>query len=70
MTIAAATVNLSTDYTLHFRCYSIWSCAYFLIFCFWLQILFSEARVMGLGPRFMSIYIQKLAVSSFLLYGF
>ncbi|XP_004290840.1 PREDICTED: DIS3-like exonuclease 2 [Fragaria vesca subsp. vesca] len=26
------------------------------------EILFSEARVMGLGPRFMSIYIQKLAV--------
>lgn len=30
-----------------------------------LQILFSEARVLGLGPRFMSIYIQKLAVSCF-----
>ncbi|PRQ26500.1 putative exoribonuclease II [Rosa chinensis] len=26
------------------------------------EILLSEARVMGLGPRFMSIYIQKLAV--------
>lgn len=33
---------------------------------FW-QILFSEARVLGLGPRFMSIYITKLAVSSMLL---
>lgn len=32
--------------------------------CFLLQVLFSEARVLGLGPRFMSIYIQKFAVSS------
>ena len=30
-----------------------------------LQILLSEARVLGLGPRFMSIYVQKLAVSCF-----
>lgn len=29
----------------------------------YLQILFSDARVLGLGPRFMSVYIQKLAVS-------
>lgn len=28
-----------------------------------LQRLFLEARVLGLGPRFMSIYIHKLAVS-------
>lgn len=32
-----------------------------------MQVLFSEARVMGLGPRFMSLYIHKLAVSSFYL---
>lgn len=25
--------------------------------------MFSDARVLGLGPRFMSLYIQKLAVS-------
>ena len=31
------------------------------------QILLSEARVLGLGPRFMSIYIHKLAVSCYLL---
>lgn len=31
---------------------------------FVLQVLLSEARVLGLGPRFMSIYVQKLAVSS------
>lgn len=29
-------------------------------------MLYSEARVLGLGPRFMSIYITKLAVSVFL----
>lgn len=29
----------------------------------YLQILYSDARVLGLGPRFMSLYIQKLAVS-------
>lgn len=29
------------------------------------QVLLSEARILGLGPRFMSIYIQKLAVSNF-----
>lgn len=28
------------------------------------QILLTEARVLGLGPRFMSIYVPKLAVSS------
>lgn len=28
-----------------------------------LQVLLSDARVLGLGPRFMSIYIRKLAVS-------
>jgi hypothetical protein len=28
-----------------------------------LQVLLSDARVLGLGPRFMSIYIHKLAVS-------
>uniref|UniRef100_A0A7C9EB15 DIS3-like exonuclease 2 n=1 Tax=Opuntia streptacantha TaxID=393608 RepID=A0A7C9EB15_OPUST len=26
------------------------------------QILFSEARVLGIGPRFISLYVQKLAV--------
>lgn len=31
---------------------------------FYLQVLLSEAKVLGLGPRFMSIYIHKLAVSS------
>ncbi|KAK3019418.1 hypothetical protein RJ639_004575 [Escallonia herrerae] len=35
--------------------------------CMWLllrkkEIIFSEARVLGLGPRFMSIYIHKLAI--------
>ena len=30
---------------------------------YFLQVLFSDARVLGLGPRFMSLYIQKLAVS-------
>lgn len=35
---------------------------------FLVQVLLSEARVMGLGPRFMSIYIHKLAVSSFLVW--
>ncbi|XP_027330539.1 DIS3-like exonuclease 2 isoform X2 [Abrus precatorius] len=29
------------------------------------EVLLSEARILGLGPRFMSIYVQKLAVSSF-----
>ena len=29
-----------------------------------MQVLFSEARVLGLGPRFMSIYVQKLGVST------
>lgn len=27
-----------------------------------LQILVSDARVLGVGPRFMSIYVQKFAV--------
>lgn len=27
-----------------------------------MQVLISEARVMGLGPKFMSVYVQKLAV--------
>ena len=35
---------------------------------FFPQILFSDARVLGLGPRFMSVYIQKLAVSDFFCY--
>lgn len=30
---------------------------------FYTQILLSEARVLGVGPKFMSIYIHKLAVS-------
>lgn len=32
------------------------------------QILLSEARVLGLGPRFMSIYIQKLAIERRIYY--
>ncbi|XP_030933595.1 DIS3-like exonuclease 2 [Quercus lobata] len=32
------------------------------------KILFSEARVLGLGPRFMSIYIQKLAIERRIYY--
>lgn len=36
------------------------------IFCF-PQILLSDARVLGLGPKFMSLYIQKLAVSGLFL---
>ncbi|XP_075648491.1 DIS3-like exonuclease 2 [Castanea sativa] len=32
------------------------------------EILFSEARVLGLGPRFMSIYIQKLAIERRIYY--
>lgn len=28
------------------------------------QILLTEARVLGLGPRFMSIYVPQLSVSS------
>lgn len=32
------------------------------------QILFSEARVLGLGPRFMSIYITKLAIERRIYY--
>ena len=27
------------------------------------QILFSDAKVLGLGSKFMTLYIQKLAVS-------
>lgn len=36
----------------------------FDVYQFFSQILLSEARVLGLGPRFMSIYVQKLAVSA------
>ncbi|XP_062146573.1 DIS3-like exonuclease 2 isoform X3 [Alnus glutinosa] len=41
--------------------------------CMWVllkknEILFSEARVLGLGPRFMSIYIQKLAMERRIYY--
>ncbi|XP_015934710.1 DIS3-like exonuclease 2 [Arachis duranensis] len=32
------------------------------------EILLSEARVLGLGPRFMSIYIQKLAIEQRIYY--
>ncbi|KAG2709074.1 hypothetical protein I3760_05G222300 [Carya illinoinensis] len=32
------------------------------------QMLFSEARVLGLGPRFMSIYIRKLAIERRIYY--
>ncbi|KAM4069916.1 hypothetical protein ACB094_12G126100 [Castanea mollissima] len=32
------------------------------------EILFSEARILGLGPRFMSIYIQKLAIERRIYY--
>lgn len=32
------------------------------------EILLSEARVLGLGPRFMSIYIQKLAIERRIYY--
>lgn len=32
------------------------------------EILFSEARVMGLGPRFMSLYIHKLATEQRIYY--
>ncbi|XP_017430485.1 DIS3-like exonuclease 2 isoform X4 [Vigna angularis] len=32
------------------------------------EVLLSEARVMGLGPRFMSIYIQKLAIERRIYY--
>ncbi|XVF64607.1 hypothetical protein PTKIN_Ptkin09bG0182000 [Pterospermum kingtungense] len=31
------------------------------------EILLSDARVLGLGPKFMSVYIQKLAVSGLFL---
>ncbi|CAN4081361.1 unnamed protein product [Withania somnifera] len=41
--------------------------------CMWVllkerKILFSEARVMGLGPRFMSLYIHKLATEQRIYY--
>lgn len=32
------------------------------------QILLSDARVLGLGPRFMSVYIQKLAIERRIYY--
>ncbi|KAL0556677.1 hypothetical protein IC582_005192 [Cucumis melo] len=32
------------------------------------RILFSDARVLGLGPRFMSVYIQKLAIERRIYY--
>lgn len=32
------------------------------------EVLFSEARILGLGPRFMSIYIQKLAIERRICY--
>ncbi|KAJ7965601.1 DIS3-like exonuclease 2 [Quillaja saponaria] len=32
------------------------------------EVLLSEARVLGLGPRFMSIYIQKLAIERRIYY--
>ncbi|XP_073306860.1 DIS3-like exonuclease 2 isoform X2 [Primulina huaijiensis] len=32
------------------------------------EILFSEARVLGLGPRFMSLYISKLAIERRIYY--
>ncbi|XP_019260850.1 PREDICTED: DIS3-like exonuclease 2 [Nicotiana attenuata] len=32
------------------------------------EVLFSEARVMGLGPRFMSLYIHKLATEQRIYY--
>ncbi|XWS23785.1 hypothetical protein CRYUN_Cryun28dG0045200 [Craigia yunnanensis] len=32
------------------------------------EILFSDARVLGLGPRFMSVYIQKLAIERRIFY--
>lgn len=32
------------------------------------KILFSDARVLGLGPRFMSVYIQKLAIERRIYY--
>ncbi|TKY56187.1 DIS3 exonuclease 2 [Spatholobus suberectus] len=32
------------------------------------EVLLSEARIMGLGPRFMSIYIQKLAIERRIYY--
>ena len=37
---------------------------------FFPQILLSDARVLGLGPKFMSVYIQKLAVSDLFLIFF
>ncbi|KAK2429678.1 exosome complex exonuclease RRP44 protein A [Trifolium repens] len=32
------------------------------------KVIFSEARILGLGPKFMSIYIQKLAVERRIYY--
>lgn len=32
------------------------------------KVLFSDARVLGLGPRFMSLYIQKLAIERRIYY--
>lgn len=32
------------------------------------QILFSEARVLGIGPRFVSVYVQKLAMERRIYY--
>ncbi|KAL6504509.1 hypothetical protein OROGR_026432 [Orobanche gracilis] len=32
------------------------------------EILYSEARVLGLGPRFMSVYIPKLAIERHIFY--
>lgn len=34
-----------------------------ILFLFFWQILLSEARVLALGPKFMSVYIPKIAVS-------
>lgn len=35
-----------------------------LFFVLKFQVLLSEARVLALGPRFMTVYIEKLAVRS------
>lgn len=43
--------------------FSSHSCSYF-------QFVVSEARVLGLGPRFMSVYIPKFGVSTLLILEF
>jgi hypothetical protein len=32
-----------------------------------LQVVVCNARVLGLGPRFMSVYVPKLAVQNFII---